>query len=297
MLAAQWWSAHQSMDISLIICTRNRASPLKRCLETIGAIECRRGWELVIVDNGSTDETAATIREFANAAPFPVRYVLQPLKGLSNARNAGLAVAQGTIIAFTDDDCYPQPDFLEQITRAFEDERLGFVSGRIMLHDPTDYPATINESTEPLEFASGRYLAPGAIKGANLAFRRHALEAAGGFDPLFGSGALFPSEDVDTSARVSMNGWTGAYDPRIVVSHHHGRKAADIRSLHKSYDIGRGAYHAKLALQDGAYRHALRGWRGLPRRVLNRPATLRWELAGALSYVRCWLSNRLRQHG
>jgi glycosyltransferase involved in cell wall biosynthesis len=285
------------MDISLIVCTRNRAEPLKRCLASIAQIACSRRWELIMVDNGSTDATAAVIREFAERSAITVHYVSQPVKGLSNARNAGLAAAAGAIIAFTDDDCYPQADFLERIALAFEDDRLGYVSGRIMLHDPTDYPATINESLVPLEFSPHRYLAPGAIKGANLAFRRVALDQVAGFDPLFGSGALFPSEDVDTSARVSMHGWLGAYDPTIVVSHHHGRKAADVGSLHRSYDIGRGAYHAKLALQDRAFRQALKGWRGLPRRALHRPATIRWELAGALDYARCWLAERARPHG
>lgn len=285
------------MDVSLIICTRNRAGPLQRCLDAVALIDCARTWELVMVDNGSTDDTEAVIRAFADRAPFAVQYVQQPVKGLSNARNAGLAAASGAIIAFTDDDCYPQPDFLERIAIAFADVRLGYVSGRIMLHDPTDYPATINESMEPVEFVAGGYLPPGSIKGANLAFRRGALDEVGGFDPLFGSGALFPSEDVDTAARISRRGWIGAYDPEIVVSHHHGRKAADIGALHKSYDIGRGAYHAKLALHDRAFGQALHGWRGLPRRILNRPATLRWELSGAVGYARCWLESRARAHG
>ena len=273
------------LDISLIICTRNRAGPLQRCLDAVGAIAHRGGWELVMVDNGSTDATADVIHRFAETAVMPVRYVSQPVPGLSNARNAGLAAATGAIIAFTDDDCYPQPDFLDRVADAFADPRLGYVSGRILLHDPTDYPATINESTVPLRFPAGRYLAPGAIKGANLHFRREALDAARHFDPLFGSGALFPSEDVDTAARVGRMGWDGAYDPAIVVSHHHGRKAADIGSLHKAYDIGRGAYHAKLLIEDKALGEAVRGWRGLPRRVLHRPSTLWWELSGALRYA------------
>jgi glycosyltransferase involved in cell wall biosynthesis len=274
------------VDLSLIICTRNRAEPLDRCLDAVAAVSFRGAWELVMVDNASTDGTRDVIERFAASAPFPVRYVHQPVKGLSNARNAGLEAARGPLIAFTDDDCYPQPDLLDRVTAAFADPRLGYVSGRILLHDPTDYPATINESTTPLRFPAGNYLAPGAIKGANLHFRREALDRAGGFDPLFGSGALFPSEDVDTAARVGRLGYDGAYDPTIVVSHHHGRKHADIGSLLKAYDIGRGAYHAKLALHDRAAGAAWRGWRGLARRGLHRPASLWWEAAGAIGYWR-----------
>ena len=280
--------------ISLIICTRNRAESLGRCLSAVQALVWDEPWELVVVDNNSSDRTADVIKEFARRADFPVRYVHETAAGLSNARNAGVAASTGAIVALTDDDCYPRPDFLARVAKAFEDPEIGFVTGRILLHDPTDYPATINESVEPLRFKRGRFLPAGAIKGANLHFRRGALEAAGGFDPAFGSGALFPSEDVDTAARVCRSGWDGVYDPAIVVSHHHGRKASDVGSLLKSYDIGRGAYHLKLLLHDRAVGHAWRGWRGLPRRMVHRPASLRWELAGALGYLKVWRRGRNR---
>ncbi|GBH32186.1 glycosyltransferase [Sphingobium xenophagum] len=273
------------MDLSLIICTRNRAGSLGRCLDSVAQLQFDKSWEFVLVDNGSTDETRTVVEAWAAAAPMPLRYVHEAVPGLSKARNAGLRAARGEIIAFTDDDCYPAPDFLLRTMAAFEDTRLGFVSGRIMLHDPTDYPATINESTVPLRFPAGRYLAPGAIKGANLSFRRAALDQAKWFDPQFGSGALFPSEDIDTAARVARYGWDGAYDPSIVVSHHHGRKAADIGSLHKAYAIGRGAYHMKLLVADRSLSEAFTGWKGIMRRTLARPSDLRWELAGAWRWL------------
>jgi glycosyltransferase involved in cell wall biosynthesis len=280
------------LDISLIICTRNRAAQLVGCLEAVARLRYSGSWELVMVDNGSTDATRRTIASFAERAGLPVRYVHQPTPGLSNARNAGLAVARGALIAFTDDDCYVDPELLTRTVAAFKRPDLGYVSGRILLHDPDDYPATVNESAEPLVFPPGRYLAPGAIRGANLAFRRTALDGIGGFDPLFGSGARFPAEDIDAAGRCSLRGWTGAYDPSIIVSHHHGRKAADVPKLFRAYDYGRGAYHAKLLLYDRAPRAALRGWAGLPRRMRARPSTLWWELAGAAGFARSYLGRR-----
>ncbi|MCC2975216.1 glycosyltransferase family 2 protein [Sphingomonas sp. PL-96] len=275
------------MDISLIICTRNRAAQLGPCLEAVAGLRFDGSWELVMVDNGSTDATRATIEAFRVRVPFPVRIVHQPVPGLGNARNAGIAAAESALVAFTDDDCYVAPDLLTRVVAAFAQPDLGYVSGRILLHDPSDYPATINESTQPLRFPPGRYLAPGAIRGANLAFRRAALDAIGWFDPLFGSGARFPAEDVDAAGRCSLHGWAGAYDPSITVSHHHGRKARHVRGLFRDYDYGRGAYHAKLLLHDRAAGAALRGWAGLPRRMRARPSTLWWEVAGAARYARC----------
>ena len=94
------------MDISLILCTRDRAGALKGALDAVAALDFAGTWEVVLVDNGSSDTTKAVIEDFAKKVAFPVRYVHQPIKGLSNARNAGLAAARGAIIAFTDDDCY-----------------------------------------------------------------------------------------------------------------------------------------------------------------------------------------------
>lgn len=273
------------MEISLVICTRNRASQLGACLARVGEIDFASAWEFIVVDNGSTDSTAEVIKRFAATAPMPVKYISQPVKGLSNARNAGWTEAKGSIIAFTDDDCYVAPDFLTTTLAAFQDPELGYVSGRILLHDPTDYPATISLSTVPQELPRGRYVVPGVLKGANMAFRREVLLAIDGFDPLFGAGAYFPAEDCDAAARASLAGWKGRYEPSIVVSHHHGRKADSIPQLHRDYDIGRGAYHAKLMLTCGAPLLALRGFMGLPRRIRWRPSCGYWETRGALHYA------------
>ena len=135
-----------------------------------------------------------------------------------------------------------------------------------------------------------RFLAAGAVKGANLAFRRSVLDAIGPFDPLFGSGALFPAEDADAAMRAALAGWAGVYDPAIIVWHHHGRRAADVPALLRSYDLGRGAFHAKLLGLRGGLLPGLRAWAGLPRRALKRRGLLRGELAGALGYWRARLA-------
>src|SRR5215469_8201036 len=98
------------MLISLVVCTRDRCSSLRTCLEYIRRLESPGEWELIVVDNGSNDGTAELVRDFAEGASFRVVLVYEPKRGLGRARNAGIARATGEIIAFTDDDCYVSRD-------------------------------------------------------------------------------------------------------------------------------------------------------------------------------------------
>jgi len=250
------------VKVSLIICTRNRASQLAACLKTMTRLRSLSPWELIIVDNGSTDDTTAAIQRFRESYSGDVTALVEPLPGLGRARNRGWRAAQGEIVAFTDDDCYPDPHFLDQVVVGFgEDKRLGFMGGRILLHDPTDLPITLQEGEQREELPPGSFIRTGLIQGANFALRKAAVEAVGGFDDLFGAGALFACEDVDILARISAAGWLGAYDPRPLVYHHHGRKTeAEASRLMRGYDRGRGAYYAKCLLNPSLRKVYLRNW-------------------------------------
>ena len=107
------------MDLTVVICTRNRASPLRRTLENLAATKPSPGtvWELVVVDNGSTDETAELISSFADI--LPVRQIFEPRAGISNARNAGVDAARGAYIIWTDDDVDVGAEWLKAYQRAF----------------------------------------------------------------------------------------------------------------------------------------------------------------------------------
>ena len=282
------------IDVSLIICTRNRCRQLSACLESVSRITFDRSWELILVDNGSVDKTANVINEFIETSSVPARYVFESVPGLGNAHNAGLRSARGEILAFTDDDCYPAEDFLAQIWSSFGDPSVGYITGRIMLYDPTDYPIGINESLSPHTFLGGSFLRVGSFHGANMAFRRQLLLDIDGFDPLFGPGSLFNTEDIDAAARASAIGWSGEYRPDVVVRHHHGRKEPDIAPLMKSYAIGRGAYHMKLLLNQQRFWWFARGVYELRnRRKWHRRAAL-WETVGATKYAYQYFSQAVR---
>jgi glycosyltransferase involved in cell wall biosynthesis len=233
-------------DVSIIIPTRNRADQLSRCLHHVGLIRSDRPWELVVVDNGSTDDTAELVGKFARSAPFPVRLVQESVAGGARTRNSAAKVARGEILVFIDDDCYVRPDIIEQYRKIFEEPAIGFAGGRILLHDRTDYPLTINESEVEVRFPAARPVPCGIVQGANMAMRRQALLDAGGFDQRMGPATRFPAEDWDVLTRIGIDGWVGGYFPGPTVSHHHGRKRAEARIRIRCYNIGSGAVYLKL---------------------------------------------------
>jgi glycosyltransferase involved in cell wall biosynthesis len=282
------------MDISLIIATRDRSHQLARCLASVARIEFERPWELIVVDNGSNDATAEVVKQFADKASFPLRYVLEPGPGLGNAHNAGVAVARGEVLAFTDDDCYPETDFLKRIWSAFVDPSIGYIAGRITLHDPADYPITTIESITPYTFRPKCLVTTGSFGGANMAFRRKVLLGIGGFDPLFGPGALFNAEDLDAAARASALGWKGEYRPDVIVRHHHRRRASDVPRLLKSYAIGAGAYHMKLLLSGHEFLWFVRSVYQTAHRYRFSRRMILWEPIGGLKYACIYLLQLLR---
>ena len=273
------------MNLTLIVATRNRAQSLHRTLRAIEKIQSLSPWELVVVDNGSTDDTANVLSTFAEQTSLNMVVVHEPKLGIANARNSGMKAASGRILAFTDDDCLPARDFVDQTLLVFsEDASLGFVGGRILLHDDADQPIAIKESLDRELISPGQFIEVGLIHGANFAFRRTALQQAGGFDPFFGVGSYYAVEDIDLVSRVSASGWYGVYDARPLVYHDHGRKTlAEAHSTQNIYARGRGAYYVKCILARQWSFQAMKEWYWASRR--KKLSSLSREFAGGVSFL------------
>jgi GT2 family glycosyltransferase len=255
------------------------------------------------VDNASTDSTPLLLEQFARQVSFPVRVVRSSMRGVSRGRNAGLEQARGEIIAFTDDDCYPRADYLRTLVEVFEEHQrssssdpahgLGFVGGRILLHNPADAKAFVRLVPTPIDVPARCFFNPALIHGANMAFRREVVSAIGGFDPLLGPGRVsIACEDTDYLARAVWAGWPGRYDPRLVVAHNHGRDRATADRHLRGYDYGRGAYYVKFLLKRDSRREYVRCWW---RTTMSRPhpfPRLCRELAGAVRYLALRLVRR-----
>ena len=248
------------IDISLIICTRNRASALASMLESLERITCLKSWEVVFVNNGSTDHTAKILHDFALKTTINFKVVFEPRAGLAAARNCGIRNSNGAILAFTDDDCYPDQNHLTRIIDRLSDTSLNYCGGQVLLFDPTDRPLTIQTRASSLELDPGLFTPSGLIHGANMAFRRDALMAINGFDERFGAGTFFKSgEDTDLLRRLAWQGMRGYYDPSIRVHHHHRRKTLEQEQrLLKGYDRGVAAVFTKFCLYRPTRRMAVK---------------------------------------
>lgn len=276
--------------ISVIVCTRNRAERLPEFFAHLARLDFpESAWELVIVDHASSDQTPAAIRAFAATTPVHVCHLRAVIPALTGAKNIGLAHARGDILAFTDDDCYPRPDFLQALTEVFTTGQVGVVGGRVVLHDPADAKLSIRDVDTPTEIEPGSFVTAGLIHGANMAVRREVVRAIGGFDPLFGPGTrCVAAEDIEYVARAVWAGWRARYDPRPVVAHHHGRKPGEeTERYRRGYDYGRGAYYTKYLLVPRARGVYLRQWFELTRRAPRsvRRGRLARELAGGHRYL------------
>ncbi|NEQ49250.1 MAG: glycosyltransferase family 2 protein [Leptolyngbya sp. SIO3F4] len=219
-----------SILISAVICTYNRATYLKKAIQSLMAQNLKEEvYEILIVDNNSTDNTKKTVIEFS-ADVHNIHYIFEPIQGLSKARNTGLAEAKGEYVAYLDDDAIAEPDWLESILSCFEaaTSPLGCVGGKI---DPIweapcpewlpdnylSYLTILDWGPEPILIDSKKYLA-----GANMAFPTDLLRKLGGFNVELGRQGkkLLSSEEVWLQETIRRHSHDVYYDPSVVVKHH-----------------------------------------------------------------------------
>jgi glycosyltransferase involved in cell wall biosynthesis len=221
-----------AIDFSLIICTYNRASRLKATLDSLRQVSLPANlrWELIFVDNNSTDTTRAVLEEFNHTSGLPARYTFEGKQGLSHARNAGVAEAKGDIIAFTDDDVIVDSQWLASLKRAFDEHACMGVGGRVVAIWTTPKPSWVElegpyESAGPVvHFHMGnapRIMTELPPAGANMAFRKEAFEKYGLFRTDLGRAGTMGlnEEDSEFGRRLIKAGEKIVYVPSAVVHH------------------------------------------------------------------------------
>ncbi|MEO5903047.1 MAG: glycosyltransferase family 2 protein [Gemmatimonadaceae bacterium] len=220
------------LQLSVIVASYKRAEALELCLGDLAAQDTTRPFEVVLVLQSHDSGTPGRIR-----ASFGDRLTLQISEfpdglGTSRARNAGLAMAQGENVAFLDDDVRLPGHWVETILDFFDDPAVGGVGGYV--DHPGHYTLARKTVYRALGLTSNRYkidwggfnVGPAThpeedqpaewLSGGNMAFRRKAIQAVGGFDEALGS---FWHEDVDVAHRVRKSGWKMVSSARVAVDH------------------------------------------------------------------------------
>ena len=221
-------------DVTVLICTRDRARMLAGCLEALRALEPTDGvaWEVVVVDNASRDDTARVVEAFAASPGAPtVRFLREDRRGVGFARKRGLGESRGVLVAYVDDDCVLRPDWLVAATRFARDHpRAGAFGGRNELeweYEPSALLADYGESfagqdwgDRPLSLPDGPYR---WLSGAGLVLRREAVVGAAYTERgmLRGrhSGGRGAGEDAEIQLLVRERGWETWYSPALRLTH------------------------------------------------------------------------------
>jgi glycosyltransferase involved in cell wall biosynthesis len=273
-------TADNPVDVSVVIATRNRAASLAGTLRALLDQESGSPYEIVVADNGSTDETARVVEAAAARGRVPVTYVREDRPGKPFALNAATARARGRLVAFTDDDVLPSRRWLAALARAVEREGADFVAGRIVPLWEAPPPAWLSPALYGVLGTPDAGIERRRIRadenehimpiGANMAVRRAVLDRIGGWDPDLGKleGTLRTGEDHDLFCRMLAAGFAGVYEPEALVHH---RVPADRlrRSYFRRWFYGNGAVIAAL---DRRYARAVPYLLGVPR-YLWRQAT------------------------
>jgi glycosyltransferase involved in cell wall biosynthesis len=261
------------VNISIIICTYNRCDSLRRTLDSLAALQSPPDvcYELLVVDNNSSDGTRVVVESYTSKFLCPVRYMFEPTPGLSHARNTALRLAHGEILAWTDDDVLVDPDWLAAIHAAFSDSQVACIGGKVLplwavppppWLSPKNYAAivAIDLGDEPIVLQSDR------IVGANFAVRAEMFRRYGSFRPDFGATPtnVGSAEDLEFVSRLISGGEKVLYQPDMVVQHQ-VPKSRMIASYHfrRHYDEGK---HDAMTMGQ----HPARSLLGVPYFVIRK---------------------------
>jgi glycosyltransferase involved in cell wall biosynthesis len=224
---------------SILICTYNRAALLREALNAMAAMTLPDvcNIEIIIVDNNSTDTTAQVIADAEPRSPFRIIGLHEPRQGKSFALNTGLAAASGDIVALTDDDVWPDREWLARIVSRFRERDVAFVFGKVLprwgVVPPPDLLtpdaqdiwgplALVDYGDDEMEYLP-EYTWQRLPIGANLAFRRDVLQRVGGWRTDLGKvdNTLTSGEDHEIFCRLRrFDLYSGYYDPELVVRHY-----------------------------------------------------------------------------
>jgi len=260
--------------VSIIVPAYNAETDIDACVQSLLSLDYPRDrYEIIVVDNGSTDDTARILSTYSGE----LRVVQERTRGPAAARNAGLRNATYDLLAMTDADCLVDPQWLRELVVPLHDDSVAMVGGRILAVQPSTAIERFGEEIHDHEAAITRYVPPYVIT-MNWASRRSHLESIGYFDERF-----LRAEDVELSYRFTRAGLTFAYAPAAIVFHHNERTLAGL--FREGFD--HGAHSRQLDVVHGDWLRAqFAGSHGA--RLMHVVARAARELVTSDDRARAW---------
>jgi glycosyltransferase involved in cell wall biosynthesis len=274
-------------EVSVVIPTYNRSALLRSTVDSVLNQDTQVTFEIVVIDNNSTDDTHDVVESIIEDHPGKVRYVVERKQGNAHARNRGIEEAVADIVAFVDDDVTVATDWLTSLKTVLDSrDDLSFVGGKVLpawIEPPPSWltpdhwaPLALLDYG-PEELAISGKNPPGLLT-ANVAFRRSVFKEAGTFLPdlqrvknMIGS-----MEDHEFLLRVCRSGKQGIYTPQMIATTHIDNERVT-KTYHRRWHTGHGHFYAVLADPD---------WERSKFRVAGVPAHLIKETAAnALTWV------------
>jgi GT2 family glycosyltransferase len=231
--------------ISVVVCSYNGARTIRECCEALTQLDYPN-FEVVVVDDGSTDGTADIVGK------YDFELIRTPNRGLSAARNTGLAAATGEIVAYLDDDAYPDPHWLTYLAESFLRSTHAGMGGPNLtpIDDGPVAWCVANSPGNPNHVLISDEEAE-HLPGCNMAFRKSALETIGGFDPRFRTAG----DDVDVCWRLRERGGTLGFSPAALVWHHRRGSIPAYLRQQRGYGAAERLLQAKWRSKHGSLGH------------------------------------------
>lgn len=288
------------LDATVLICTYNRAALLGEMLDSLARMRDSGtySWDVLIVDNNSTDDTRRTVESRQEAFPVPLRYLFEPRQGKSNALNSGIGATSADIILFTDDDQRVADDWVDESCATLaKHPELGYAGGPVLpLWDAPvppwlslDHPEVLGPlglfdyGSEMFIFEERRR----AAGGGNLAVRRAVFDRTGGFNPQLGrtGDSLLGQEQAEFYCRTRDAGMQGIYVPAMK-AYHHVPPSRMTKSYFMRWWYWRGVSRSRLdrmhaVTEDGVDLTRVPHIIGVPRFIVTDAArlALKWLIA------------------
>jgi glycosyltransferase involved in cell wall biosynthesis len=262
MLTADRTVHREMYDVSVNVCTYNRDHLLRGALESIVRNQISDGvqFEVVVVDNNSTDQTRDVVQSFIERGSRNVRYLFEGQQGLSYARNAAIATARSNIVAFTDDDVQVSPNWVATIKHSLDSHpEVDCIGGKVLPAWSSPPPSWLTSQhwaplgvadygDQPFYVNAGNRL---CLITANMAFRKQKLERIGKFQPQLQrvQDSLGSMEDHELLVRLWNDNGQGLYEPQLVVRSQVGGDRLT-KKYHRRWHFGHGGFYAMARLEE-----------------------------------------------